>query len=115
MTTMTNRTNTTTHVYVGECRVDPLRCDHESGEFSFRIIEGIWLTGTPADFRMFAERMAQFADELTREASEQFDTASSASRQHYIDTGRYLTHAEVGEWSDRADFDESRASDEVWS
>jgi antirestriction protein ArdC len=23
------------------------------------------------------------------------DTASSASRQHYIDTGRYLTHAEA--------------------
>ena len=25
------------------------------------------------------------------------DTASSASRQHYIDTGRYLTHAEAAE------------------
>jgi hypothetical protein len=29
-----------------------------------------------------------------------FDTASSVSRQHYIDTGLYLTHAEVAEWAD---------------
>lgn len=29
--------------------------------------------------------------------TEDSDTASSGSRQHYIDTGRYLTHAEVAE------------------
>lgn len=28
------------------------------------------------------------------------DTSSSASRQHYIDTGRYLTHAQVAEYAD---------------
>lgn len=33
-----------------------------------------------------------------------FDTASSASRQHYIDTGRYLTHAEVAEDAEPNDF-----------
>lgn len=30
---------------------------------------------------------------------EGLDTSSSASRQHYIDTGRYLTPAEVAEYA----------------
>ena len=36
-----------------------------------------------------AQKAAAFLHDL------QPDTASSASRQHYIDTGRYLTHAET--------------------
>jgi len=88
MTTM--RTSTTTHVYVGECATtDPLRCDHASGEFSFRISSGgttTWLTGTPAEFRAFADRVAQFADELTREGDQ---------------------------FTDQDDFDQSRADHEA--
>ena len=52
-------------------------------------------------------RRSEAADELHRltqeQLTEEFDTSSSASRQHFIDTGRYLTHAEVAEYATPAE------------
>jgi hypothetical protein len=44
--------------------------------------------------------LARFASAVAAEfptAAPDVDTASSVSRQHFIDTGRYLTHAEVAD------------------
>ena len=43
----------------------------------------------PTNYRTAASRAIDFLYSL------QTDTASSASRQHFIDTGNYLTHAET--------------------
>jgi hypothetical protein len=46
------------------------------------------------------DMLARFASAVAAEfptAAPDVDTASSVSRQHFIDTGRYLTHAEVAD------------------
>lgn len=45
-----------------------------------------------ADLHILVGKLTRRLDVLENAT---FDTAGSASRQHYIDTGRYLTHAEV--------------------
>ena len=85
------RTSTSTMIHLDEAvATDPLRCDHASGEVSMRITAHAttnWLVGTPAQWRDFANHIANLTDEIVR--GDQF--------------------------TDEADFDESRASDEVWS
>ena len=58
-----------------------------------------------------AQRDAAMAEaDHGRRHPETLDTASSASRQHYIDTGRYLTHAQVAAYS--IDLDAHTTDDE---
>jgi hypothetical protein len=40
------------------------------------------------------KRLNDQLDDALRERNAALDTSSSASRQHYIETGRYLTHGE---------------------
>ena len=64
--------------------MDSLRSDPPRARIAFRI-------GTPAYVVGYVARMA------LRPILPAYDVASSASRQCYIDTGRYMTRRESGE------------------
>lgn len=44
--------------------------------------------------QVLADSLRECADDLKAALAGEFDYTSSASRQHYIETGRYLKHGE---------------------
>ncbi len=108
---MTNqRSSTSAMIYLDEAvATDPLRCDHASGEVSMRITSGgttNWLVGTPAEWRAFAHHIANLADEITRGG--EVDPIQ-------IERDIVFNALDDDQFTDEDDFNESRASDEVWS
>ena len=94
------KTYGSTHISISEVETSPLRVDHDhNGTVAFRLIDdagvNIWFTGTPEDWRTFATYVSQLADRARPKISD-FELVGTV-------------------WVDRADFEESRASDEVTS
>ena len=70
-----------------------------------------WALGEGIEYEDGLKQLVARASEVDR--AQFFDTAGSASRQHYIDTGRYLLHEEVAEMKGADERECDNCGDEV--